>query len=369
MITLQRLTLTNFKNYSTADVTLCKHINCFVGNNGVGKTNLLDAIHYLSLCKSYFNGIDSQNIKHNEDFFVISGNYVINNVPEEVICSFKRNGRKIIKRNKKEYDKLAEHIGLLPVVMITPSDTMLLTEGSDERRRFVDAVISQYDTHYLQTLIRYNRALAQRNKLLKDYAQSGNFDSEMLEVYTDQLVMYGNEVFDKRNLFINEFEPVFQKYYEFISQGNEKVALIYQSQLNDKPLRELLSESINKDRVLEFTSCGIHKDDLLMTLDQYAIKKQGSQGQQKTYVVALKLAEFEFLTKYRNTKPLLLLDDIFDKFDPQRVRQLISLATDGHFGQIFISDTEINRIHTVLKDIAFEHKIFTIDKDSFESIE
>jgi DNA replication and repair protein RecF len=359
---LQKLSLVNFKNYEQAELTFSAKINCFVGNNGVGKTNLLDAIYYLSLCKSYFNNIDSQNIRHGQDFFVIQGNYSINNIEEEIYCGFKRSSRKVFKRNKKEYDRLADHIGFIPAVIITPSDNSLISEGSEERRKLVDSIISQYDKLYLDDIIQYNRILLQRNKILKEFADSGHFDAEMLDVYSDQLSLLGDRIFLKRQDFINQFIPVFQKYYQLIAGENEHVELIYQSQLLEKKLRQLLSENQNKDRILEYTSVGIHKDDLNMLLGNHPVKKVASQGQQKTYVVALKLAEFDFIEKISGTKPLLLLDDIFDKFDPGRVKQIIHLASDEHFGQIFITDTEILRIKKVLKEISYDHSIFIVEE-------
>jgi DNA replication and repair protein RecF len=359
---LQKLSLVNFKNYEQAEMSFSGKINCFVGNNGVGKTNLLDAIHYLSLCKSYFNNIDSQNIRHGQEFFVIQGNYLINNIEEEIYCGFKRNSRKVFKRNKKEYDRLADHIGFIPTVIITPSDNSLISEGSEERRKLIDSIISQYDKLYLDDIIQYNRILLQRNKILKEFADSGHFDADMLDVYSDQLSLLGDKIFQKRQDFISSFKPVFQKYYQLIAGENEHVELIYQSQLLGKNLRQLLSDNQNKDRILEYTSVGIHKDDLIMMLGNHAVKKVASQGQQKTYVVALKLAEFDFIEKISGTKPLLLLDDIFDKFDPGRVKQIIHLASDEHFGQIFITDTEINRIKKVLKEISYDHSIFIVEE-------
>jgi DNA replication and repair protein RecF len=365
---LQRLSLVNFKNYEQVDLNFSRKINCFVGNNGVGKTNLLDAIHYLSLCKSYFNSIDSQNIKYDNDFFVIQGKYIISENEEDIYCGFKRIGGKVFKRNKKEYGRLADHIGLIPAVMVTPSDSSLITEGSDERRRLIDSIISQYDKLYLDDLIHYNRVLLQRNKILKEFAESGSFDNDMLDIYSEQLASYGNKVFEKRKEFITLFKPVFQKYYQTIAGTSEEADIVYQSQVNETSMFELLRNSITKDRALEYTSCGIHKDDLVLTLSGYPVKRVASQGQQKTYLVALKLAEFDFIKQISGIKPLLLLDDIFDKFDPDRVKQIIKLASDDHFGQIFITDTELTRIEIVLNEISFDHNIFKVEASTIVSI-
>lgn len=362
---LQKLSIVDFKNYQQAELNFSSKINCFIGNNGVGKTNLLDAIYYLSMCKSYFNPFDSQNIKHGEEFFLVQGTY--NNIDEsseDIYCGFKRNSRKVMKRNKKEYERLADHIGLIPVVMVTPSDNSLITDGSEERRRLIDSIISQYDKIYLEELIQYNRVLFQRNKYLKDIAESGNFDNIILEVYNEQLSTLGDNIFQKRKAFADEFKPVFQKYYSFIAGNDEPAGMSYQSQLQINPMLQLLHENIGKDRALEYTSVGVHKDDLQLELNGYPVKKLASQGQQKTYLVALKLAEFDFIEQHSGKKPLLLLDDIFDKFDPLRVKQIIRLASDNHFGQIFITDTEQNRIESVLKEISFDHTIFKVENGS-----
>ena len=259
---LQSLSLINFKNYEQLDIELDDRINCFVGNNGVGKTNLLDAIYYLSLTKSYFNPIDSQNIRHNQDFFVIQGSFERNEHTENIYCGLKKNRKKQFKRNNKEYQRLAEHIGLIPVVMISPADSSLILEGSEERRKFINMVISQYDPEYLEKLIYYNRALAQRNKLLKEFGASGRFDRDTLEIYNEQLAASGNEIYQKRMDFTGQLVPIFQEFYNQISMRNEQVALIYQSDLQTYSFRELFERAEGKDRALEYTTAGIHKDDL-----------------------------------------------------------------------------------------------------------
>jgi DNA replication and repair protein RecF len=366
---LQKLSILNFKNYQQVDLNFSSKINCFIGNNGVGKTNLLDSIHYLSLCKSFFNPIDSQNIRHDGEFFLIQGMYIDkdDNI-EEIYCSFKRNGRKVMKRNKKEYERLSEHIGFVPVVMITPSDSSLILGGSEERRKLIDSIISQYDKAYLNELIQYNRVLQQRNKTLKDLSESVKFDPEMIEVYNEQLSPLGDNIYNKRKDFVEEFKTVFQKYYSSIAGSDEPAELAYQSHLHETSTLKLLHDNIGKDKVLEYTSYGIHKDDLLLGLNGYSVKKYASQGQQKTYLVALKLAEFDFIELHSGKKPLLLLDDIFDKFDPLRVKQIIHLASDDHFGQIFITDTELQRIESVLKEISFDHSIFKVENGSINQL-
>ncbi|MDP4186853.1 MAG: DNA replication/repair protein RecF [Bacteroidota bacterium] len=362
---LKNISLINFKSYENAELTFSPKLNCLAGNNGMGKTNMLDAIYYLCLCKSSFNLSDLQNIRYNQDFFVIQGGFNRNEQTENIYCGIKRNSKKIFKRNNKEYERLSDHIGLFPVVMISPSDSSLIIEGSEERRKFINSVISQYDKLYLDNCIQYNKALNQRNRLLKDFARVGNFNSELLEIWDIQLINLGEKIYQRRVEFISELLPVFQHYYEFVSLGHEKVELEYRSQLHHTPFKQLLEQSQEKDRILQFTTTGIHKDDLLLHLDGFPIKKSGSQGQQKTYLVALKLAQFDFLKNINNIKPILLLDDIFDKFDRQRVKQIIKLVADENFGQIFITDTSSERLEEILTSTSIDYKFFTV-KDNGE---
>lgn len=356
---LQKLSLINFKNYEQFEIDLSPQINCFVGNNGSGKTNLLDAVFYLSFCKSFLNPIDSQNIKHNTDFFVIQGQYQRKDKEEAIYCGMKRNAKKQFKRNKKDYQKLSEHIGLLPLVIISPNDSVLVNGGSDERRKFMDSVISQYDKPYLETLIRYNKALNQRNTLLKDFYRRGYFSKESLEIWDMQLAELGQKIFEKRRHFIHELMPIFQHYYNFIAQDSEMVKLIYKSQLSDNKLENLLGEHLEKDRVLQHTSVGTHRDDLKLLLENYSMRRKGSQGQQKTYLIAVKLAQFDFLKKISGLTPILLLDDIFDKLDSLRVEQILKLVVNEHFGQIFITDTG-NRIEKIIDRVSENYKIFSL---------
>ncbi len=357
---LDSLSLTYYKNYEQIELSLAPKINCFVGQNGVGKTNLLDAIYYLSMCKSYLNPIDNQNIKYDQEFAVLQGVFILNEKKEKIYVSIQRNKKKRVKRNKKDYQRLSEHIGFLPVVMISPMDSNLISGGSEERRKYVDRVISQYDKEYLEALIKYNRALNQRNQLLKTFAEKRFFDAESLDVWDEQLIKLGTVIYQKRIQFTNELVPVFQNYYNTISNQREKVGLKYNSQLNDNDLRKLLSDAMEKDRIVQHTTVGIHKDDLELTLEDHAIKKAGSQGQQKTFLVALKLAQYNFIKKVKEFFPILLLDDIFDKFDQERVEKIIDLVSDENFGQIFITDTSENRLEVLLKDASIHYKLFKI---------
>jgi DNA replication and repair protein RecF len=358
---LSQISLVNFKNYDQLELNFSSKINCFVGDNGTGKTNLLDAIYYLSLTKSFFNALDSQNIRHGEDHFLIQADYVREGLSEKIHCGVQKNKRKVFKRNKKDYSKLSEHVGLLPVVMISPADSSLIIEGSDERRKFMNAVISQFDGEYLESMIRYNRALVQRNVLLKNFYRSGSYQPDLLEIWDEQLVQHGEYIHQKRVGFIRDLLPIFQEYYETVSEGKEQVGLDYLSQLSEKDLRTLLQEHAQKDRILQYTTAGIHKDDLTMNLSGYPIKRIGSQGQQKTFLVALKLAKFDFIRKVNGFHPILLLDDVFDKFDANRVKQIIRLVAEHDFGQIFITDTNRDRIKKVLGDLTIDYKLFQVD--------
>lgn len=357
---LKTLSLVNFKNYEQVDIPLTEKINCFVGENGVGKTNLLDAIHYLSLCKSNLNPVDSQNVRYNQDFLVIQGIFERKGKEENIYCGIKSQKKKQFKRNQKEYGKLSEHIGLIPLVMISPADSILINGGSEERRKFMNGVIAQYSRIYLDNLIHYNRALTQRNRLLKDFAASRSFDPQMLEVWDDQLIRYGEPIFEERTRFVNELLPVFNSFHSHVSGNRDNVTLTYKAQLHDHGFREGLKSTIDKDRFIQYTTFGIHKDDLGMELSGYSLKRSGSQGQQKTFLVALKLAEFEFIRKLTEIPPILLLDDIFDKFDAGRVKQIIDLVAESQFGQIFITDTNEQRLQGILKEIPAEHKVFRI---------
>ncbi|WP_394970894.1 DNA replication/repair protein RecF [uncultured Croceitalea sp.] len=357
---LKSLSLVNYKNFDSKNLDFDPTINCLVGKNGIGKTNILDAIYHLCFGKSYFNPVATQNIKHGSDFFMIDGEFEKNEREEKIVCSFKKGMKKVIKRNGKAYEKFSEHIGFLPLVIISPADRDLIVEGSDTRRKFIDGVISQSDKEYLHSLIKYNKILAQRNSLLKYFAANRTFDKDALEVYNDQLNSFGTEIFKKRSKFLESFIPIFQEQYANISKKEEGVLLAYQSKLFNHSLNELLQSAIEKDRALQYTSVGIHKDDLDFTIDGHPIKKFGSQGQQKSFLIALKLAQFHFIKTQAKTTPILLLDDIFDKLDENRVAQIVSLVDNDEFGQLFISDTHEDRTEKVVKNINQSYKIFNL---------
>jgi len=360
---LQKLSITNFKNYIEAALLFSDKINCFIGDNGAGKTNLLDAIHYLSFCKSYFNPVDTQNIRHHEPFFSIHGTYLKNgDSPDVISCIQKTDQRKIFKINQKEYDRLADHIGLFPLVMVSPYDRDLINEGSDVRRKYLDGVISQFDKTYLDDLINYNKALAQRNALLKHFADSRTFNYPSLEIWDRQLTEYGHRIHEKRDAFLKDFIPVFQHYFEFISEGKETVAIQYESQLFERELDQLLAVSVERDRAARYTTHGTHKDDLEFMISGFPLKKFGSQGQQKSFLIAIKLAQFDYTRDIKGFKPVLLFDDIFDKLDDKRVHQIIRLVSENSFGQVFITDTQRSRIEKLFVEVDIDHRIFEISE-------
>ena len=330
----------------------------------MGKTNLLDAIYFLSFCKSAFNPIDSQNISHAEDFFMIQGIYEMPDQSlEEIYCGLKRKSKKRFKRNKKEYTRLSDHIGFIPLVMVSPADSDLISGGSEERRKFMDMVISQYDKSYLDALIRYNKALQQRNTLLKAEQEA---DDALFSVLEDMMGQMGEVIFRKREEFIQKFIPPFQSFYATISQEQEKVDLVYESHARQGELADIIRNNRQKDLIMGYSLKGIHKDDLTMSLGDFLIKREGSQGQNKSYLIALKLAQFVFLKENANVTPILLLDDIFDKLDSQRVEQIVKLVGGEDFGQIFITDTNSANLDAILHKVGSDFKIFEVDKGVIE---
>lgn len=361
---LNRLSILNYKNIREATISLSPKLNCFIGSNGVGKTNVLDAVHYLSFCRSAFNPIDSQVIMHNQDFFVLEGNYTTDEDEEEQIyCGMKRGTKKHFKRNKKEYRRLSQHIGLIPLVFASPSDSVLIEGGSEERRRLLDLVISQYDHAYIEALSAYNKALQQRNALLK---MEDEPDKALLEIWEEQMATNGEIIYQKRDAFVKRLVPVFQSIYSHISSGHETVSLNYISHGQRGPLLDTIQRDRYKDRAIGYSLHGVHRDDLEMLLNGYQMKREGSQGQNKTYALALKLAQFDFLRRTSNSTPLLLLDDIFDKLDADRVEQIVQLVGGENFGQIFITDTNRDHLDRILASGNFDYRLFSVDKGEIE---
>ncbi len=355
---LKQISVLNYKNIEQADLSFSAKLNCFFGKNGMGKTNLLDAVYFLSFCKSSLNPIDSQNMMHTQDFFMIQGLYEApDGASEEIYCGMKRRCKKQFKRNKKEYSRLSDHIGFIPLVLVSPSDSDLIAGGSEERRKFMDVVISQYDKEYLDALIKYNKAMAQRNTLLKSDAP---VDEELFLIWEEMMAQSGEVIHQKRAKFIEEFVPIFQSFYSFISQDKEQVELSYESHAKDAVLLEVLKQNRQKDQIMGYSLKGIHKDDLSMQLGGFPIKREGSQGQNKTFLIALKLAQFDFLKRAGNKSPLLLLDDIFDKLDASRVEQIVKLVSGDSFGQIFITDTNREHLDQILYNIGSDYKMFEV---------
>ncbi len=358
---LHELKLSNFKNCESADLVFSEKVNCLVGLNGAGKTNILDAIYYLSFCKSCFNPSDKQNIRHEQDYFSIYGVYSHDDKEDELVsCVQKRDTNKSFRFNKKEYDRLSDHIGKFPLVMISPYDRDLINDGSELRRKFIDGVISQFDPMYLDVLMKYNRIVLQRNMQLKSFASTHTYDYELLKLWEEQMIPLAEQIHAKRHAFLDEFLPIFQHYYEIVSGGNERVGVQYLSRLDKQPLRQLLDDSLQQDLYSCYTNVGVHKDDLEFGLDDHLLKKFSSQGQQKSFVVSIRLAQFDFNCQKIGYKPLLLLDDIFDKLDDERVTKLVRLVSDDHFGQVFITDTQQQRVERLFDNTDINHKIFQI---------
>jgi len=374
---LNRLSILNYKNIREAQLELSPNMNCFIGNNGMGKTNVLDAVYFLSFCRSSSTPVDSQVICHDEPYCMIEGEYMdcpdnnsqlsTPNPPLIVSCGMKRGQKKHFKRNKKEYKRLSEHIGLIPLVVVSPSDTSLIDGSSEERRRLMDMVISQYDRTYMDLLSRYNNAHQQRNILLKQAsdAMTGNgasYDPLLMQLWEEQMAEAGEQLYAKRQAFLDELAPVFQKYYEQISGGNEQVGLQYVSHCQRGPLLEVIQRDRTKDCAVGYSLHGVHRDDLVFTINSHPMRREGSQGQNKTFVVSLKLAQFDFLKRASNTTPLLLLDDIFDKLDSSRVEQIIRLVSSDAFGQIFITDTNREHLDQILGATALDYRIFHVER-------
>ena len=356
---LTRLSILNYKNIAQADLDFSPGINCFIGHNGEGKTNVLDAVYFLSMCKSCFTSQDSMTVRHGEEFMMLQARYEREDgSPEDIYCGLKAGQRKIMRRGKKAYQRIAEHIGLVPLVIVSPTDQQLISGGSEERRRFLDIVISQCEPAYLSALMRYNKALQQRNALLK---QEEEPDPELLSLWEEAMAREGEFVFQRREVYVRRLIPTFQRYYEHISQGHETVGLSYVSHCQRGPLLDVIRRGRERDRIMGYSLHGIHKDELEMTLGGYPIRREGSQGQNKSFLIALKLAQFDSLRETgSHTTPLLLLDDIFDKLDAQRVEQIVRLVSGSDFGQIFVTDTNRDHLRQILDNIDSPHRLFTV---------
>ena len=354
---LKKLLLINFKNITQADINLSDGINCFVGDNGAGKTNILDAIYYLAMSKSAFTMTDGQSVHHGEDFFVIEGSYLSdNNSVELVNCSFSHKGGKVLKSNGKEYDRLADHVGRFPVVIVSPQDSSLITDAAEERRRYLNGFISQIDRAYLHSMMRYNTILLERNRFLKSSS-----DEAMLQIYDMQLSEHGTRVHEMRKTIIERMQPLVAEYYRALSDDREQVDISYRSELSGTPLSDLLLQSRQRDIINQFTTVGIHRDDVVFRIGDYPLRKYGSQGQQKSFLIALKLAQYRLVAEATGEKPVLLLDDLFDKLDMGRVEKLLSLVSGDDFGQICITDCNKVRLENILERAGKEYSLFVVE--------
>jgi DNA replication and repair protein RecF len=365
---LKSIHLINFKNYEEAEITLTSNINCFVGSNGSGKTNILDAVHYLSLCKSYMNVLDRQNIRFDQQFFAIQGTWEKDEQEIAIHCAVKRDAKKVFKRNKKEYERLADHIGQFPAVMISPYDRDLISEGSELRRKWMDGIISQFDRQYLESIQKYGKILDQRNALLKNMQEQRLFDRDAIEVWNEQMSAVGTEIHKKRQEFLKDFIPIFQERYNFIGLVTEEVQLEYRSQLNESTFDALLLAYERKDAFTHYSNAGTHKDDLIFTIKGHPIKKFGSQGQQKSFIIALRLAQYDWLKKQLNVQPVLLFADIFDKLDQERVKKLLQLVSNNYFGQVLVTDTDESRLRAIFQTGDFDSKLFLVENGVIEEL-
>jgi len=356
---LRRISILNYKNIAEAELEFSDKMNCLIGMNGEGKTNLLDAIYFLSLCRSSNVGQDSMAMRHGEDMMSLQAQYVREDgSAEEIHIGMKRGQKKTVRRGRKPYRRLSEHIGVIPLVMVSPEDQGLIAGGSEERRKFVDLVISQYDIRYIESLARYNKALMQRNALLKTEEEP---DNDLMLMWEEQMDTEAAYIYDMRQKFVDEFIPVFQEYHSHISGRREKVGLEYVSHIQRGPLLGQLTQFRAKERIVGYSLHGIHKDDLKMTLGTFPVKREGSQGQNKTFLTAMKLAQYDFLKRTgSHTAPLLLLDDIFDKLDASRVQQIVKLVSGDNFGQIFITDTNRGHIDQILTASTGDYRIFSV---------
>ncbi len=360
---VKSLELSNFKNYHHARLQFSPRINCLLGSNAAGKTNILDALYYLSFCKSYFNPLDGQNIRRGEGYFRLCAEYSKNGRPssDKLELTLKKQQRKQLRKNGKEYGRFSDHIGLYPLVMVSPADTSLIYEGSELRRKFVDGILAQFNNTYLSLLLQYQRALQQRNALLKKFAEQNSYDPVSMDIWDRKLISLAPRIHTYRSDFLRSFVPTFEEYYRHIAGSKEKPTLRYDSQLNNDTMEGLLKAGNDKDRVLKYTGAGIHKDDYIFEIDGFPLKKFASQGQQKSFVVAAKLAQFEHMKKVKGYNPIILLDDIFDRLDENRTGRIMELVSENTFGQIFITDTQPNRIRQVFDSIAASKSFFKVD--------
>jgi DNA replication and repair protein RecF len=364
-VRIEKLLLTQFKNYRQADFQFCPGLNCLLGENGSGKTNLMDAIYFLSLTKSAFHSQDQFSISHGEEFFMLDGGFVDEDRKIRIKCSVHRQQRKALFADGKPYERFSEHIGRFPVVLVEPGDTDLIREGSEVRRKFFDGVISQMIPSYLQDLLAYSKYLGQRNALLKLFAERSQIDSLLLDAYDDPLVDLSERLSKQRADFCAAFEVTFKKHYQYLSQGKEHVSIFYETEIVSGHFKDLFKKQRSVDVLAQRTTKGLHKDEYVFQFDGVPLKKFASQGQLKSFALALRLAQFELMEQTILKKPILLLDDVFDKLDDLRIDRLLSMIENGVFGQIFISDARPDRARTLFEPLSYEKKFFDIKKELY----
>ncbi|WP_109743993.1 DNA replication/repair protein RecF [Arcicella aurantiaca] len=369
---LQKISLANFKSYEYESYVFSERVNCVVGENGIGKTNLLDAIYFLALTKSSISNQDALSINHEAEYMMIEGSFEIGESGENITpitnnqslitISIQRGQKKAVLRDKKAYERISEHIGKFPVVMLSPNDTDVIRDGSEERRKFFDGVMAQLDSEYLENLLQYNRLLLQRNSLLKQFSERNYVDDLLLDIYSDPLVEVAVKIHQAREQFVTQFLPLFKKHYATLSDAREEVEMIYESEVGAENFTQIFRKNRPRDLAAQRTTMGIHKDDFAFEINGFTLRKFGSQGQQKSFVIALKLAQFEMLSQQKGFPPILLLDDIFDKLDDRRIQQLITMMVDGTFSQVFITDARPERTRQLLDNLGVEVKYFEIVK-------
>lgn len=357
---LTKLRCAHFKNYKAIELAFAAQLNFIVGANGAGKTSLLDAIHYLSLTKSAFNSIDAQNIQHGETAFAVAGQFIKADHPYDLQCVFHQQNGKTLKRNHKPYEKLRDHIGLFPIVLTTPYDIDLIRGGSEVRRKFFDSLLCQLDREYLDQLAKYQHLLKQRNSLLRLHKEGRGLDRDLLTAYNEQLLPLNKYLFAARQAFIQQFYPLFQKHYHYFVAAEETVQLTYVSEVGSADFEERFLSSLPQDILLQRTTMGAHRDDFNFTLNGHSLKKLGSQGQQKSFIIALRLAQFACIEQALQVKPLLLLDDIFDKLDEQRIDRLVALMAQQNFGQVFITDAKGQSSVAIMERIKADQALIRI---------
>lgn len=359
---LEKITVADFRNIRLQELEFSPNLNCISGNNGEGKTNLLDAIYYLSMTKSAFSATDRYNFRYGTSSFSICGTYLMpNSLESRFSIQVDLTGEKKVRRDDKPYGKVSSHIGVLPVVMVSPEDISLISESGEERRRFVNSVLSQMDREYLVSLQQYNRLLQQRNRMLKDLQA----DRDLLSVFDSRLQAYAEPVHEARKKFTDDIRPVISEYYRMLSGGSEQVDVRYRSDLEKGALADLLASSYEKDRILKYTSAGIQRDDFEFSMNGWPIRKCGSQGQQKSFLVSLKFAQYEIMKRCCGFAPLLLLDDVFDKLDMNRISNLLSMVSGSDFGQIFITDSNKVRMAGIVDRITEDRAYFEVSAGEF----